>query len=106
MKTYICTSCNNETTPSSKPSRNFMGFEKVLCRNCQQEFQAPLTKSYIVISWILLIGIIIGNTFNAIGISKENMDIRPNPVGIIVIGCVIYALIKNKRLNNKIKNNT
>jgi hypothetical protein len=53
---YICLHCYHSVELSTKPKRSFLGFAKIECNECEKDFQYPLSKGYLLFSWVIIIG--------------------------------------------------
>jgi phage FluMu protein Com len=101
MKTesrYLCPHCKKMVETSTKPKRSFMGFLRIICPTCTNEFRYPLTSGYVRIYWMLLAANVILITY----LLSQGATVIPNPIGIIVLVYVIVSLVKNNKLKREI----
>lgn len=99
---YLCPHCKKMVDVSTKPKRSFMGFLKILCPICKNEFRYPLTPGYVAFYWLLLVFNIILIPYFIYELS-QGQGFAPNPIGIVVLIFVIISLIKNAKLEQEIE---
>ena len=101
MKTetqYLCPNCKAMVEVSAKPKRSFMGFLRISCPICKNEFRYPLTPGYVAIYWLLLVA----NVILLIYMLSQGRTFVPNPIGIVVLIYVIISLVKSNKLKRDI----
>ena len=95
---YLCPNCKKMVELSIKPKRSFMGFLRIPCPSCQEEFRYPLTSGYVAFYWILLVGNVAWIAY----ILLQGGMVVPNPIGIVVLIYVIISLVKSSALKRQI----
>ena len=79
----VCRSCGDNFT--GKPSRTFLGFQKLKCPKCGKDVVYPLTRGYRITYWILLVGMIVA----VVGNARQGLVSFPGLIGVGIIIAVI-----------------
>jgi|SRR3954447_14461163 DNA-directed RNA polymerase subunit RPC12/RpoP len=86
-----CTSCGTQFR--AKPTRSFLGFQRLTCPNCAHEVLYPLTPGYRITYWAILALMIVGAIVNL----AEGAIPIPGLLGIaVVIGIVKDVQIRKR----------
>src|ERR1700694_2697716 len=88
----LCKSCRTQF--HSRPTRSFLGFQKVKCPSCGKETLYPLTTGYRVAYWVILCLMILGVIKNA----SEGQFTIPGLLGI----AVIIAIVRDAQIRKQV----
>lgn len=87
-----CTSCGTQFR--GKPTRSFLGFQRLTCPNCAQEVLYPLTSGYRITYWVILALMIVITVVNL----AEGAITVPGLLGIAVIVGIVKDIQIRKRV--------
>lgn len=87
----ICSSCGEKFI--GKPSKTFLGFQKMKCPSCKSKVLYPLTNGYRAIYWVLFFIMLLA----ILGSFQQGGFGLPGGIGL----AVIVALLKDRALKKK-----
>lgn len=90
----ICTKC--KTKFNASPKRSFLGFQKLVCPNCQEKITYPLTKGYRITYQVIFVLMIIF----IIGQFSQGQIGYPGGIGI----AIIFALVRDRSIRKAVSN--
>src|SRR6266852_2105593 len=88
----LCNSCKAQFR--SRPTRSFLGFQKVECPSCGKETLYPLTTGYRVAYWVIICLMILAIFYNA-GAGQLTI---PGLLGI----AVIIAIVRDAQIRKRV----
>jgi hypothetical protein len=85
----VCTKCSAKFNQA--PKQTFLGFQRLTCPTCQEKVSYPLTRTYRIIFWVILVAEVVGVASGGIGY-----------IGIVLIIATAYGLWRDAQIRSRL----
>ena len=95
---YLCPNCKKVVSVSTKPKRFFMGFPRIRCPICKNEFRYPLASVHVAIYWMIIVGFTLAFSNKLSG----GGTVFPDVIKMLLPIYLIVLLVKNNKIKRQI----